>query len=89
MRMIYFSEIGVNNVIDKYQNLIGGQFYFNNEKNGKTKLIDIFKGKSILNYGFLVLFLSEKNNYCSIDDFMKINKIEYNFDDFNHVYIDI
>lgn len=89
MRLFYFSETGVKSVINKYKELIGEEFYFDENRIKKIKLYDIFEAKSIVNNGFHVLFVSEEIHHCTIKDFMEMNDIQYDFYDYDIVYVDL
>lgn len=90
MILTYFSKEGVQNVINEYKKLIGKEYYFNENKNRKIELFDILDGKSIINDGYHVVYVSRGYDYCSIKDFMEINEIkEYNFDDCSQVCVDL
>ncbi|NCU06185.1 MAG: hypothetical protein GXC73_19685 [Chitinophagaceae bacterium] len=87
MKMEYFTENGANQVIKKYENLIGREFYFD-ERGARCRLFDILKSTSKYTGAFLVLFQSEKNAYVAIYDFMRFNKLEYHFHSFETIAIE-
>lgn len=87
MKLEYFTENGVNQVIKKYEILIGREFHFD-ESSTRCKLFDIVKGTSKYAGGFLVLFQSKKNAFINICDFMRLNKLEYNFHAFETIAIE-
>ena len=90
MILTYFSKDGVQNVINEYKKMIGNEYYFDESKKRKIELFDILEGKSIINDGYHVVFVSIENDYCSIKDFMGINEIkEYHFNDFGQVCVDL
>ena len=90
MRLDYFSEIGAKDVIDKYKELIGTDFYFEVNKKHKIKLVDILSAKSIINDGFHIIFVSKEMDYCCIKDFMGINNnIHYKFNDFERICVEL
>jgi hypothetical protein len=90
MKLFYFSETGVKSVINEYKKNIGEEFYFDEKKLIKLKLYDILEAKSIVNNGFHVLFVSEKMHHCTIKDFMEMNNIQYNFENYDRVvYVDL
>lgn len=86
MKMEFFSEQGVEEVIKKYSNLIDKDFHF--DTSGiKKKLGNIQKQASNQCIGgFDILFISDVKGLCNIFDFMNFNKeIEYNFKDFDSI----
>ena len=87
MKLEYFTENGVNQVIKKYEILMGREFHFD-ESGTRCRLFDIIKGTSKYASAFLILFQSEKNEYVTIFDFMRFNNLEYNFHAFETITIE-
>ena len=93
--MEYFTKKGVQQVIAKYENQIGNDFYFD-ETGVKYKLKEIIYAKSICDDGYHILFLSENVIFKVIYQFMSLNNIEfieknmkYNFEDFDRTSLEI
>jgi hypothetical protein len=82
MVLSYFTEKGAKDILLSYQNLIGGEFYINEDKSIKVKLNDILIAKSIVIGCYQVVFLLE-NNYVSVKEFTQINKIPYFFESYD------
>jgi hypothetical protein len=82
MVLSYFTEKGAKDVLLSYENLIGDEFYINEDKNIRVKLNDILIAKSILIDCYQVVFLLE-NNYVSVKEFTQINEIPYFFESYD------
>lgn len=82
MVLSYFTEKGSKDVLLSYENLIGDEFYINEDKNIRVKLNDILIAKSILIDCYQVVILLE-NNYISVKEFTQINKIPYFFESYD------
>ena len=84
--MQYFTENGVNQVIEKFTDLIGKEFYFDSSEI-KHKLDEIIEQEMA---GYADCFDIKFNSYgddklfsLTIDKFMSHNKLKYNFHDFD------
>lgn len=82
MVLSYFTKKGAKDVVLFYQNLIGGNFYINEDKTILVKLNDILIAKSIVIDCYQVVFLLE-NNYVSVKEFTQINKIPFFFESYD------
>jgi len=84
--LLYFTEIGANNILSEYNKLIGNEYLF---KEGvfKMKLLSIQKlpGIAIEKNGFTIFFFADKAN-CDIKSFMLLNAIPYNYNAYDHFY---
>lgn len=86
--MKYFTKKGVNQVKEKYKTEKGKKFYFD-DSNVKHKLVNITEQKTNYPDCFLILFMSDKLLSKIIDEFMKLNDLKYDFNDFETKHIDV
>ncbi len=78
----YFTEIGINQIVEKYKKLEKNSFVFN-EKGDKCKLDFIDKQKTNFENSYYAVFHFENIVSLNIHDFMKYNpEIEYDFEEF-------
>lgn len=84
--MQYFTQNGFNQVIEKFTDLIGKEFYFDSSEI-KHKLDDIIEQEMAGNADcFDIKFNSYDNDKLfslTIDKFMSRNNLKYNFHDFD------
>ena len=85
--MEYFTENGVNQVIEKFNDLIHKEFYFDDSEN-KQKLVEI-KGEYLPEKGYIIKFHSDHGLFMPIYKFMPRNNLKYNFDDFERQTIEV
>jgi hypothetical protein len=87
MKMDYFSALGVQQVKKKYkEEIIGKEFDFDDTKI-KHKLVEIVEWEAKDNC-FNIKFISDCiGKFLTIYDFMELNKLKYNFQDFSTVSV--
>ena len=91
MKMEYFTEKGIQQVKEKYADQIGNKFYFDSTKT-KHKLTDIVEqpagGRDDCYFIKFNSYSGDKTLSLTIDKFMPLNNLKYNFHDFETITTD-
>lgn len=84
-KSLYFTMSGAKEVLNTYSKLKGEDFYFDNS-GIKYKLMTIEIQESKIEGGFYVNFIAAEKR-TGIFDFMRLNKIKYDFNDYESIKV--
>ncbi len=81
----YYSEKAFSNIVDKYDSLIGEKYFFDNsiEKQELIQIIKIPHNREGDQY--FVMFVSKQLKEILIIDFMRYNKLPFDYNDYKGV----
>lgn len=83
--MEYYSETTFELVKNKYNDLKGNNYFFD-DSGEKKELFDIIKrANDKANDKFIILFVSKTFAEILLVDFMRFNNIVFNYSDYKHI----